>query len=206
MEASRPYHLEVHCAHSPARRPVRRRALRRPSRGLLVERSGHRRRARPRRARRGPVQRRRAVGRRVRRGHRRRHGRRGIDRDLHRPRWRSPSCRRTVIEEGSGDPVEAGELVTYALTAFSADTGEKLGSIGYGEDPVLPAQISPDNPVGQVLGLRDARHPRRRGLPARPTRTPARSTSSTSSPSSPTPRGASRRSPSTGMPEVDAGR
>lgn len=58
----------------------------------------------------------------------------------------------TVVEEGSGDPAEAGELVTYALTAFSADTGEQLGSIGYGEDPVLPAQISPDNPIGQVLG------------------------------------------------------
>ena len=58
----------------------------------------------------------------------------------------------TVIEEGTGDPVESGELVTYALTAFNSETGEKLGSIGYGEDPVLPVQISPDNPVGQILG------------------------------------------------------
>jgi peptidylprolyl isomerase len=58
----------------------------------------------------------------------------------------------TVIQEGSGDPVESGQLVSYALTAFSADTGEKLGAIGYGENNVLPAQISPDNPIGQVLG------------------------------------------------------
>jgi len=58
----------------------------------------------------------------------------------------------TVIEEGSGDPTEAGQLVQYALTAFNADTGEMLGSIGYTENPVLPAQISPDNPIGQVLG------------------------------------------------------
>lgn len=58
----------------------------------------------------------------------------------------------TVIEEGSGDPVESGQLVAFALTAFSAETGEKIGSIGYGENPVLPAQISPDNPIGQVLG------------------------------------------------------
>jgi peptidylprolyl isomerase len=58
----------------------------------------------------------------------------------------------TVIEEGSGDAVESGQLVTYALTAFSAETGEKIGSIGYGEDPILPQQISPDNPIGQVLG------------------------------------------------------
>jgi hypothetical protein len=58
----------------------------------------------------------------------------------------------TVIEEGSGDAVESGQLVAFALTAFSADTGEKIGSIGYGDNPVLPAQISPDNPIGQVLG------------------------------------------------------
>ena len=58
----------------------------------------------------------------------------------------------TVIKEGSGDPVESGQLVAFALTAFSADTGEKSGSIGYGDTTVLPAQISPDNPIGQVLG------------------------------------------------------
>lgn len=58
----------------------------------------------------------------------------------------------TVIDEGSGDAVESGQLVAFALTAFSADTGEKLGSVGYGENPTLPAQISPDNPIGQVLG------------------------------------------------------
>lgn len=63
-----------------------------------------------------------------------------------------PEVQTTVIATGSGDPVEAGQLVTYALTAFSADTGEQIGSIGYGDSPLLPAQISADNPVGQVLG------------------------------------------------------
>ncbi len=58
----------------------------------------------------------------------------------------------TVIAEGSGKPVAAGDFISYALTAFSADTGEKLGTIGYGDSPVLPAQISADNPLGQVLG------------------------------------------------------
>ena len=58
----------------------------------------------------------------------------------------------TVIEEGSGDAVESGQLVAFALTAFSAETGEKLGALGYGEEPTLPAQISPDNPIGQILG------------------------------------------------------
>jgi len=63
-----------------------------------------------------------------------------------------PELQTTVVNEGSGDPVESGELVTYALTAYSADTGEQLGSFGYGEETVLPAQISPDNPIGQILG------------------------------------------------------
>ena len=63
-----------------------------------------------------------------------------------------PELQTTVVTEGSGDPVEAGQLVTYALTAFSAETGEKLGSLGYGDNPVLPAQISPESPVGQVIG------------------------------------------------------
>ncbi|QKJ19880.1 FKBP-type peptidyl-prolyl cis-trans isomerase [Microbacterium hominis] len=58
----------------------------------------------------------------------------------------------TVITEGDGDPVETGDFVSYALTAFSADDGEVLGSVGYGDDPVLPQQISPDNPLGQLLG------------------------------------------------------
>ncbi len=58
----------------------------------------------------------------------------------------------TVVEDGTGDPVEAGQLVSIAFAAFNADTGEELGSFGYGDSPLLPAQISPDNPIGQVLG------------------------------------------------------
>lgn len=59
---------------------------------------------------------------------------------------------RTEVVEGEGDPVEAGEFVQYALTAFSAETGEKLGSVGYTEAEILPQQISADNPLGQVIG------------------------------------------------------
>ncbi|WP_127472683.1 FKBP-type peptidyl-prolyl cis-trans isomerase [Microbacterium sulfonylureivorans] len=58
----------------------------------------------------------------------------------------------TVVVEGEGDPVAAGDLVTYALSAFNAETGEELGSFGYGDSPVLPQQISPENPLGQLLG------------------------------------------------------
>lgn len=63
-----------------------------------------------------------------------------------------PELQSTVIAEGSGDPVVAGDLVSYALSAFNAETGEELGSFGYGDAPVLPQQISPDNPLGQLLG------------------------------------------------------
>jgi hypothetical protein len=58
----------------------------------------------------------------------------------------------TVLTEGSGEAAEAGDLVTYALSAYSAETGELLGSFGYGENTVLPQQISADNPLGQLLG------------------------------------------------------
>ena len=63
-----------------------------------------------------------------------------------------PELQATVIEEGSGDPVESGQLVSFALTGYNAETGEKLAAIGYGDSPLLPAQISPDNPIGQILG------------------------------------------------------
>lgn len=59
---------------------------------------------------------------------------------------------RTVIEEGSGDPVSSGDLITYALSAFSAETGEKLGAVGYAPGEILPTQISPDSPLGAVIG------------------------------------------------------
>lgn len=58
----------------------------------------------------------------------------------------------TVVAEGDGDPVSSGDLVSYALTAYSAETGEELGSLGYEGAEILPAQISPDNPIGQIVG------------------------------------------------------
>lgn len=58
----------------------------------------------------------------------------------------------TVVAEGTGEPVAAGDFVRYALSAFSAETGDELGSAGYGDATALPMQISPDNPIGQILG------------------------------------------------------
>tara|TARA_B100000519_G_scaffold127482_1_gene109982 strand:+ start:3246 stop:4217 length:972 start_codon:yes stop_codon:yes gene_type:complete len=58
----------------------------------------------------------------------------------------------SVVTEGEGDPVESGDLVSYALTAYSAETGEELGTLGYEGAEILPAQISADNPIGQIVG------------------------------------------------------
>jgi FKBP-type peptidyl-prolyl cis-trans isomerase len=59
---------------------------------------------------------------------------------------------RTVITEGTGKKVKAGDLVQYALTAYNTETGAKLGSVGYKKGEVLPSQISADSPLGQVFG------------------------------------------------------
>lgn len=58
----------------------------------------------------------------------------------------------TVVAEGSGDPVASGDFVSYALTAYDATTGEKLGELGYAPGEVLPQQISAGAPLGQFLG------------------------------------------------------
>lgn len=57
----------------------------------------------------------------------------------------------TQLDEGSGDPAQAGELVQFALSAFDATSGDKLGAQGYNDD-LLPQQISPDSVLGQVVG------------------------------------------------------
>jgi len=57
----------------------------------------------------------------------------------------------SVIEEGSGDQAEAGDLLQFGLSAFDATSGEKVAAQGYNDD-LLPQQISPESGVGQLLG------------------------------------------------------
>jgi hypothetical protein len=57
----------------------------------------------------------------------------------------------SVIHEGSGEPVESGQLITYAFTSYRADNGQKIGSIGYGT-PQWPVQISPESQLGLIFG------------------------------------------------------
>jgi len=58
----------------------------------------------------------------------------------------------TVLQEGDGEPTQAGDYVQYALTAYGADEGEEFVTLGYEPGELLPSQISSDSPLGQILG------------------------------------------------------
>lgn len=59
---------------------------------------------------------------------------------------------RTVITEGEGDDLADGEWVSYALSAFDADTGDRLGDAGYTDGELLPAQLTSASSLGQIIG------------------------------------------------------
>ncbi|MFT4136670.1 FKBP-type peptidyl-prolyl cis-trans isomerase [Microbacterium sp.] len=63
-----------------------------------------------------------------------------------------PELQATVIAEGEGDHAASGDFILYAMSAFDAETGELLDSIGYEPGQLLPQQISADTPLGSVLG------------------------------------------------------
>ncbi|MDJ1113054.1 FKBP-type peptidyl-prolyl cis-trans isomerase [Microbacterium dauci] len=58
----------------------------------------------------------------------------------------------SVVDEGDGEAVEAGQFISYAMTAYSGDTGEQLASVGYKPGELLPSQLSPETIQGQVFG------------------------------------------------------
>lgn len=58
----------------------------------------------------------------------------------------------TVLDEGSGDPLEAGDFISFAFNAFSAESGDSLGTAGYEAGEMLPVQISAQSGLGQLLG------------------------------------------------------
>ncbi|WP_438353375.1 FKBP-type peptidyl-prolyl cis-trans isomerase [Microbacterium sp. CJ88] len=59
---------------------------------------------------------------------------------------------RTVISQGQGDPVQDGQFVSYAITAYNAQTGEKLGAVGYNPGEILPAAVSTTTASAQIFG------------------------------------------------------
>lgn len=58
----------------------------------------------------------------------------------------------SVIAEGEGEPIEAGEFVSFAFTVYNATTGEEITSAGYQDGEVLPSQVSADSALGQMIG------------------------------------------------------
>lgn len=61
-------------------------------------------------------------------------------------------AQRSVIDEGDGDEIKEGDYVSYALSAFDGDSGERLGDAGYAEGELLPVQLTTDAPMGQLIG------------------------------------------------------
>jgi peptidylprolyl isomerase len=59
---------------------------------------------------------------------------------------------RLVLEEGDGEPLETGEFVDYAMTAYDAASGDEIGEIGYEAGELLPTMVSPDSIFGELIG------------------------------------------------------
>lgn len=62
------------------------------------------------------------------------------------------SLQRTVVSEGDGDEIADGDIVSYALSAFDTESGERLGDAGYVEGELLPAQITADSGLAEIMG------------------------------------------------------
>ena len=61
-------------------------------------------------------------------------------------------AQRTVLTEGDGDKIADGDYVSYALSAFDGESGERLGDAGYAEGELLHAELTADAPLGQLIG------------------------------------------------------
>lgn len=58
---------------------------------------------------------------------------------------------RTVAITGDGDPLVAGDFVSYAATIIDGTTGDVLSQGGFEDGEILPEQISPES-GGQIFG------------------------------------------------------
>jgi len=65
-------------------------------------------------------------------------------------------AQRTVLSEGDGEKIADGDYVSYALSAFDGDSGERLGDAGYEPGELLPAQLTAEAPMGQLIGCATA--------------------------------------------------
>lgn len=62
------------------------------------------------------------------------------------------NAERTVVTEGDGAVIADGDFVQYALSAFDGDSGDRIGDAGYAAAELLPAQLTADAPMGQLIG------------------------------------------------------
>jgi hypothetical protein len=58
----------------------------------------------------------------------------------------------TVVSEGTGDAIAAGDLISYAVSAYDVSTGQPVDAAGYEPGQILPQQIVAESVLGQVLG------------------------------------------------------
>ncbi|WP_144795475.1 FKBP-type peptidyl-prolyl cis-trans isomerase [Microbacterium paludicola] len=62
------------------------------------------------------------------------------------------AAQRTVLTEGDGVAIADGDYVSYALSAFDGETGDRLGDAGYEAGELLPVQLTAEAPMGQLIG------------------------------------------------------
>jgi len=59
---------------------------------------------------------------------------------------------RTVVDEGDGAAIQAGDYVRYALSAFSTTDGKRIGDAGYAEGEMLPQEVLGNETLAQIIG------------------------------------------------------
>ena len=59
---------------------------------------------------------------------------------------------RTVVTEGDGAKIGEGDFVSYAMSAFDTESGERLGDLGYAEGEMLPQNVLANQALAQVIG------------------------------------------------------
>lgn len=58
---------------------------------------------------------------------------------------------RTIVTQGDGDAIAEGDMVSYALAIFDAETGEELDAGGY-DEPLLPVPIALGSGADEYFG------------------------------------------------------
>lgn len=62
------------------------------------------------------------------------------------------SLQRTLVSEGDGEKIGEGEYVSYGLSAFDVQTGERIGDAGYVDGEMLPQNVLANSTLAQVIG------------------------------------------------------